>query len=189
MPPQARIGDASQVPADAHGCPGCPHTALGPAISGSSNVRTNGLPSVRVGDSGIHAACCGPNVWNAKTGSRSVLINGRPAHRLNDLVTHCGGMGRTIEGSSNVLVGDNCGGGAVLQKEDKSAKERVVFRLLDDLTLNPLANISVKLTYPDGSLHQHQTDSNGEVRIEAPEDGSYELMDVTDYITTKTHKY
>jgi len=52
-----------------------------------------------------------------------------------------------------------------------------------------LANISVKLTYPDGSLHQHQTDSNGEVRIEAPEDGSYELMDVTDYITTKTHKY
>jgi uncharacterized Zn-binding protein involved in type VI secretion len=49
MPPQARVGDASMVPADAHGCPACPHPAVGPAISGSPNVLTNGLPSVRVG--------------------------------------------------------------------------------------------------------------------------------------------
>ena len=105
MPPQARVGDASQVPADAHGCPACPHPGTGPAIAGSSNVLTNGLPSVRAGDAGIHAACCGPNLWNAKVGSRSVLINGRPAHRLGDLNIHCGGFGQTIQGSSNVIVG------------------------------------------------------------------------------------
>ena len=85
MPPQARLGDKSLVPADAHGCPACPHVATGPAVAGSSNVLVNSRPAIRVGDPGIHAACCGPNKWNAKTGSASVLINSRPAHRLGDL--------------------------------------------------------------------------------------------------------
>lgn len=106
MPPQARIGDKSLIPADTHGCLGCPHTATGPAVAGSANVLVNGRPAIRVNDPGIHAACCGPNTWNAKTGSRSVFINGRAAHRLGDLVRHCGGTGQTIEGSTNVLVGD-----------------------------------------------------------------------------------
>ncbi len=107
MPPQARLGDKALIPADAHGCPACPHTATGPAVAGSRNVLVNDRPAIRVGDPGIHAACCGPNTWNAKTGSGSVLINGRAAHRLGDLSRHCGGSGRTIEGSSNVIVGDN----------------------------------------------------------------------------------
>ena len=32
MPGQCRLGDKSNVPADAHGCPACPHPAVGPAI-------------------------------------------------------------------------------------------------------------------------------------------------------------
>jgi hypothetical protein len=50
-------------------------------------------------------ACCGPNLWNAKTGSRTVLINRKPAHRLGDMVKHCGGMGNLIQGSPNVITG------------------------------------------------------------------------------------
>jgi len=107
MPPQARLGDKALIPADTHGCPACPHTASGPAVGGSANVLVNGRPTTRVHDPGIHTACCGPNTWNAKTGSRSVFINGRAAHRLGDLVQHCGGMGQTIEGSMNVMVGDD----------------------------------------------------------------------------------
>lgn len=105
MPPQARVGDKALNPADAHGCPACPHPVIGPAIQGSGDVLTNGRPSVRVGDKGIHAACCGPNMWNAKVGSGTVLINGRPAHRLADMTKHCGGVGNTIEGSPNVITG------------------------------------------------------------------------------------
>lgn len=133
MPPQARVGDASMVPADAHGCPACPHPAVGPAIQGSPNVLTNGLPSVRVGDAGIHAACCGPNKWNAKTGSRSVLINGRPAHRLGDMVKHCGGAGRSIQGSSNVIVGDNgssCNGGASTEEQTQPELEHIAVQFV-----------------------------------------------------------
>jgi uncharacterized Zn-binding protein involved in type VI secretion len=92
-------------PADAHGCPACPHPVVGPGTAGSDNVLTNGLPSLRVGDPGVHAACCGPNSWNAKAGSGTVLINGKPAHRLSDQVKHCGGMGQTITGSPNVETG------------------------------------------------------------------------------------
>src|SRR3954464_5764807 len=99
MPGQARLGDKSQVPADAHGCPACPHPAVGPAIAGSPDVLTNGLPSVRAGDAGTHLLCCGPNTWTTKEGSSSVLINGKPAHRLGDMVKHCGGTGQTIQGS------------------------------------------------------------------------------------------
>ena len=105
MPPQSRLGDKSQVPADAHGCPACPHPVVGPAIDGSPNVLTNGLRSVRVGDPGVHAACCGPNKWNAKMGSSTVFINNKAAHRLSDMVKHCGGIGKTITGSPNVITG------------------------------------------------------------------------------------
>jgi uncharacterized Zn-binding protein involved in type VI secretion len=105
MPPQARLGDKSQVPVDAHGCPACPHPAVGPAIQGSPTVNVNSRPAVRVGDSGVHAACCGPNTWKAAMGSGTVFINNKPAHRLNDMDTHCGGVGRMIEGSTNVITG------------------------------------------------------------------------------------
>lgn len=105
MPPQARVGDNSQVPADAHGCPSCPHGAVGPAIQGSPNVMVNGLPAVRVGDMGVHAACCGPNMWTAAAGSGTVMINGKAAHRQNDSDTHCGGSGQMIAGSPNVITG------------------------------------------------------------------------------------
>jgi uncharacterized Zn-binding protein involved in type VI secretion len=68
-------------------------------------VFTNNKPSLRIGDPGIHSACCGPNTWTAQAGSGTVFINNKGAHRLGDAVQHCGGMGRLIEGSTNVVVG------------------------------------------------------------------------------------
>jgi uncharacterized Zn-binding protein involved in type VI secretion len=106
MPPQARLGDKSNVPADSHGCPACPHPAVGPAIQGSPDVKVNGRPAVRVGDKGMHAACCGTNMWTAAKGSGTVMINNKPAHRQGDQDTHCGGSGQMIEGSPNVITGD-----------------------------------------------------------------------------------
>jgi len=105
MPPQGRLGDKSNVPADAHGCPACPHPCIGPAIAGSPNVHTNKRPSLRIGDPGIHFACCGPNTWTAAAGSGTVFMNNIKAHRLGDRDTHCGGSGQLIEGSNNVIVG------------------------------------------------------------------------------------
>jgi len=106
MPGQARLGDLSQISADAHGCPACPHPAVGPAIMGSPDVNCNGRPAIRVGDPGLHAACCGPNNWTAQQGSATVFINNKAAHRMNDADKHCGGMGKMIQGSENVNVGD-----------------------------------------------------------------------------------
>lgn len=160
MPPQARVGDASMVPADAHGCPACPHPAVGPAIQGSPNVLTNGLPSVRVGDAGIHAACCGPNKWNAKTGSQSVLINGRPAHRLGDLVRHCGGVGRSIEGSSNVIVGDLAlGSGKQIHRPEEEDSDWIEFKI----TVHgiPVQNFNFDYTDSSGSRHPVNTGADG----------------------------
>jgi uncharacterized Zn-binding protein involved in type VI secretion len=105
MPPQARLGDTSNVPADAHGCPACPHPAVGPAIQGSPDVMVNSMPAVRVGDQGIHAACCGPNMWKAAAGSGTVMINNMAAHRQGDQDTHCGGTGTMTVGSPNVITG------------------------------------------------------------------------------------
>jgi len=105
MPPQCRVGDLSSVPADAHGCPACPHPCIGPAIKGSPNVKVNKLPAVRVGDNGIHAACCGPNTWTAKAGSATVFINNQKAHRQGDQDQHCGGSGSMVAGSPNVITG------------------------------------------------------------------------------------
>jgi uncharacterized Zn-binding protein involved in type VI secretion len=105
MPPQGRVGDKSQVPSDSHGCPGCPHSCVGPGTKGSPNVKVNGKPALRVTDTGVHSSCCGANTWVAKAGSATVFINNLKAHRLGDAVQHCGGMGQLIEGSPNVTVG------------------------------------------------------------------------------------
>jgi uncharacterized Zn-binding protein involved in type VI secretion len=104
MPPQGRLGDKSQG-IDAHGCPICPHPVIGPAVTGSPNVLVNNRPALRVGDQGIHAPCCGPNMWVAQAGSATVLINNMPAHRMGDMDMHCGGVGTLIEGSPDVIVG------------------------------------------------------------------------------------
>lgn len=59
-----------------------------------------------MGDTGIHAACCGPNIWIATEGSHTVIINNMYAHRLFDDDMHCGGLGFMTEGSEDVFVGD-----------------------------------------------------------------------------------
>lgn len=105
MPPQARLGDKANCPADAHGCPACPHPVTGPAIQGSPDVVVNGKPAIRVGDQGVHAACCAANMWKAAAGSGTVFVNNIPAHRLGDQTQHCGGSGTMIEGSDNVMTG------------------------------------------------------------------------------------
>ena len=107
MPPAARLGDKSLAPVDAHGCPACPHpAAVGPLIQGSNDVLINGMPAGRIGDKGIHAICCGSNMFEATKGSGTVLINGKGAHRMGDDDKHCGGPGMMIEGSPNVIIGD-----------------------------------------------------------------------------------
>jgi len=106
MPGQGRLGDKSMAPADAHGCPACPHPSVtGPAIAGSPDVFVNNRPALRVGDKGIHAVCCGTNTWEATLGSATVKINSKGAHRMGDQDKHCGGMGTLIEGSPDVIVG------------------------------------------------------------------------------------
>lgn len=105
MPPQHRVFDMGKVDSDAHGCPACPHPAVGPAVQGSPNVNVNGLPATRETDIGVHGACCGPNMWTAKGKSGTVKINSKGAHRKDDAQTHCGGNGKSIQGSPNVNTG------------------------------------------------------------------------------------
>ncbi len=105
MPPMGRLGDRSKAPADAHGCPGCPHNVQGPAVTGSHSVFVNNKPALRVTDTGLHAPCCGPNIWQAAMGSCTVFIDYLPAHRKGDLDVHCGGVGKLIDGSPDVIVG------------------------------------------------------------------------------------
>lgn len=110
----ARLGDQSHAPADAHGCPACAHPVTGPAVSGSPDVNINGLPALRLGDSGVHASCCGANTWQTVQGSATVFVNHQPAVRLGDATQHCGGPGTLIEGSPNVFIGDAPGGGGIV---------------------------------------------------------------------------
>lgn len=105
MPPQSRLSDIGKVQADAHGCPACPHMCVGPIILGSPNVLVNMLPAARVTDVGVHAACCGPNMFTNMKGSATVKVNELMAHRRNDMQMHCGGVGKSTMGSPNVITG------------------------------------------------------------------------------------
>jgi len=108
MPKAGRLADLAQAQPHPHGCPGCPHPHVGPAIVGSPDVLINSMPALRVDDIGVALACCGPNLWKAAAGSGTVLINGKQAHRVNDQTEHCGGVGKgtLVTGSDDVLIGD-----------------------------------------------------------------------------------
>jgi uncharacterized Zn-binding protein involved in type VI secretion len=106
MPGSARIGDLAKG-TDAHGCKVCTHTVIGPSVQASSNVTTNGKPAVRKGDGGIHMLCCGSNTWKAAGGSGTVFINCQPAFRLDDKTSHCGGSGKAIQASKDVIIGSS----------------------------------------------------------------------------------
>ena len=105
MPAQGRLGDPSNVRADAHGCPACPHPAVGPAISGSPDVNCNSRPALRVGDNGVHAACCGPNTWVAAAGSGTVFINNQAGASQRRSRHALRRFGQLVDGSENVMVG------------------------------------------------------------------------------------
>jgi len=105
MPPQSRVGDNAQCPACGHGKPCCAHGVVGPGTAGSPNILVNNKPPLRIGDPGVHSACCGPNTWVVAAGSGTVFFNGIPASRIGDSTTHCGGSGALIVGSNNVITG------------------------------------------------------------------------------------
>lgn len=105
MKPVGRVGDVGQCPSDSHGCPSCPHSVQGPAVSGSSNVLINNVPALRQGDPGTHSSCCGANTWIAAGGSATVLINGKMTFRQGDPTAHCGGSGQLMQGSGDVVAG------------------------------------------------------------------------------------
>lgn len=109
MPAQCRISDPVQGIC-VHGCPAEPHAVVGTVVSGSPDVNVNSLPAFRLGDKGIHAACCRMNKWEAFMGSMTVYINGKAAIRQGDMSKHCngpgdGGMGSLKAGSPNVSTG------------------------------------------------------------------------------------
>ncbi len=106
MPGIARLGDKARAEADSHGCPACPHTVIGPAVTGSPTVTINFKPALRMGDKGVHSSCCGSNTWKVAGSSSSVLIDGLPAARVGDDTLHCGAEGVIIEGSPDIVAGD-----------------------------------------------------------------------------------
>lgn len=151
-----RLGDRSHVPADSHGCPSCAHEAIGPAVTGSSNVLMNNRAALRLNDRGVHSSCCGSNEWAGIEGAPRVLINRRPAHRVGDKDEHCGGVGNLVQGSPNILIGNYCHGGTFPAK-----KTWIGIRLLNDLG-EPVPDAEYELTLPDGSIVSGTTNAAGE---------------------------
>lgn len=92
----ARVGSKAECAADAHGCPACPHVVVGPVQSGSPEILLDGKPAARVDDFGIHAACCGPNMFHILDGDEEVLIHGKAAAMRGSKTQHCGGEGEII---------------------------------------------------------------------------------------------
>lgn len=160
MPAQGRLGDKGHVPACVHGCPACPHLAVGPAITGSPDVRCDGRPALRVGDRGVHAACCGANTWSATEGARTVMINNRPAHRMHDAQQHCGGQGRLIEGSPTVMVDDADGAPSTRSISPAQLELRV-----GTSAGAPARGARFAVTLPDGAIVRGTADGNGVIKI------------------------
>ena len=94
-------GSLAKSGSDSHGCPGCPHIVVGPVVTGSTLVFAGHFPAARVGDLGVHSACCENNSFVITSGDPEVLIEGKPAAKPGLSATrHCGGDGILIKDAS-----------------------------------------------------------------------------------------
>ena len=180
MPQAGRLGDNAQVPSDSHGCICCAHSCIGPATTGSQDVHVNERLALRIQDTGVHSSCCGPNTWVAVAGAPHVLINGRKAHRLTDVTQHCGGVGQLVGGSSDVIIGDEGGGGS--ESQFVKTKYDEAFVLLDEDTGKPVADQSYRIIRADGQEITGKTDKEGRtVLLEADEAESIRIEVVDEH--------
>ena len=84
----ARVGDPVTSSADIHGSASIP--IVGNFTSGASNVFCNNIAVIRLGDTGVHVLCPGPNTFSASSGAAKTYVNNLPAVREGDSTTHCG---------------------------------------------------------------------------------------------------
>lgn len=175
MPRAARVGDIGWVPADSHGKNCCPHSAQGPATRGSSDVFINGKEALRVGDPGIHAACCGANDWKVAQGAPGVYLNDIAVARIGDPTTHCGGPGILISGSANVIIGNYSGSsGAWSSPRVTPSDSWIELELVDDEG-EPVADIRYRIELVDGSIREGRTSPEGRVRITGIDPGTCKI--------------
>ena len=112
-----------------------------------------------------------------ESGSSTVFINGKPAHRLGDVVRHCGGTGKCIEGSGNVIVGDHSGDGTreQIEKIPQVGYEKQ-FRVISETTYTPIVNVLYEIRTPDGNMHTGTTDKNGLTKkVQSTQPGSAQI--------------
>lgn len=179
MPAAGRVGDIGWNPADAHGCPSCPHPVQGPAVRGSPDIRINGMEALRIGDPGKHAACCGSNSWKAATGAPGVFFNDIAAHRVADTTEHCGGSGLLISGSANVIIGDfggaNPAAGGSTTSEPVPAYDQG-FILKNARSGAPVANRRYRITTADGRVVEGRTNARGRTSVvDSEAEGALEI--------------
>ena len=105
MPNIARVTDIAVNPVDVHGKPCCPHPVAGPGMVGGSTVMVEGMNPMRIGDMGVHAACCGPNAWVVGSGSGTVYVMNIGVARIGDITIHCGGVGALVSGAARTQAG------------------------------------------------------------------------------------
>lgn len=176
--PVCRLGDLALCKEDKHGCPGCPHVVIGPAIGGSPDVSVEGRPVLRMGDPGIHAACCALNIWKAVDGSSGVFVNGKPVVRVQDRTRHCASsVGEMLTGSPTVSVGggnyaDACPAGPVLDWTPDTV-----------LVLDDQGNVIGFVSPLPGAVGYYDINGN---RIAYKEQGIEEVGDLTDLILLLT---
>jgi hypothetical protein len=132
-------------------------------------VFANARPVVRVGDPGVHAACCGPNTWVAQVGSTGVFVNGIAVHRLGDADKHCGGVGKMVEGSPDVYAGG--GSGAIVPSEIVEGLGDKFVAVFRDAEGAPISYLPVVVTLPTGELRKMRTDKDGRVVVRGIDPG------------------
>lgn len=80
---------------------------LGRIQEGSIDVLCNDRQVARMGDSGMHKQCAGPNTFMIAGGAARTFVNNRPKARETDPTIHCGSI--TNPGTSGGTITDGLG--------------------------------------------------------------------------------
>jgi len=146
--PAARVTDPTNCPLPGHG--------TNSIVSGSPNVNFDGLPAARMTDK----SACGSPITGAV--SSTVFINGLNAATQGST----GGHGNVVVGGSGtVIIGDTFVSAPFSGLTSMPVHFSDKFRLIDDESGEPLANLDYAIQRADGSIEHGVSDSMGYTHV------------------------
>ncbi len=129
--------------------------------AGGPDPIAMGCPTVLIGDDGGPSSGGGAAVASSSSATAQAFRQAEQAANAQSAAAALASAAAT--GVALVQISTHC---SQLHRASQEKKHRIAIRVVDDITDQPIAGVTLKLTLPDGRVEPHTTDGEGLVEVD-----------------------